>query len=240
MYCSNCGKEKPEAAIYCPQCGASERGGRGRAGSVVGEELRSSARDALLSARALLMDPIGSLRPTYDSLGKRRAGSAGVALAVLFAVLCALALNIAARRLQSTFGALIGGWLTSGAVVFGVGGFAKSTLAFLIPPLALGLSAFGLRRLLGGRDSIGSDFFVAGLALLPLGVVLLAAALIGPVGNVEVAVALVVAAVSYLVLILFEGLTRIGGLSARAAAPGVPVLLLLALWLTKVLLVAVA
>lgn len=119
----------------------------------------------------------------------------------------------------------------------GVALFFKSFLALLAIPAALVAAGFGLRRLLGSTENLAADLFVAGAALSPVGLSLLLGGLLGR-ANAEVALLLFFFAATYLVLMLYGGLTGVGKLTPKAAAPAVPVLLLLAAWLTKVLFAA--
>lgn len=237
MFCSSCGAQSPDDAAFCSKCGASGQPAKRELAAQVSSEIRASSRDALFSARSLLLDPVGGLEPVYRALGVTRARSAGIALAVTFALLCAVGLSIGAQRLRGFGGNPFSSFLSASEAQFGVGTFLKLFIAFLAPPAAIILAAFGLRRLLKAAPPLGADAFVAGVALLPLGLGQLAAALLG-VGNFEVALLLMFLAWCYLILILFTGLTKVGGLSERAGAPIVPILLLLAGWITKVLWVA--
>lgn len=237
MFCSNCGAQRADDAEYCPKCGTSARSARNVIAANIGQEIRASSRDAVYSARSLLLDPVGSLDSVYQSLGATRARSAGAALGVLFAILCAVGLSVGAHRFRGWLGSPFGGFLTSSSSAWGLGSFLKVFLAALVPPAALTLAAFGIRRILKARPPLGADIFVAGIALLPLGIAQLVMQILG-VGNLEVALLLVFVAWCYLVLILYTGLTRVGGLSNRAGAPAVPFLIVLSAWITKVVWVA--
>ena len=73
------------------------------------------------------------------------------------------------------------------------------------------------------------------LCLAPtFGFVSLLAGIVGA-GNLEVAAIADVFALSYTVLILYTGCTRISGILEQRAAPAVPVIILIAGWLSKVL-----
>jgi hypothetical protein len=73
--------------------------------------------------------------------------------------------------------------------------------------------------------------------LLPSGVLVLAAALLGA-ANVEVILVLSLFALTYSILMLYAGCSRIGGISEAGAAPAVPIILLVSAWLTKIIVVA--
>jgi len=86
---------------------------------------------------------------------------------------------------------------------------------------------------LSGKAPLGADAFTIGAALTPLGIAMFLTSLLG-VGNYELAMLLMLFASTYLVLILFAGLTKLGGLTEKAAAPAVPVIFVVSLYICKV------
>jgi hypothetical protein len=68
----------------------------------------------------------------------------------------------------------------------------------------------------------------------PLGVAMFLASFLH--GSPELGMLLMVFGSSYVVLILFAGLTRIGGVSEKLAAPGVPIIFVVSLYICKVIL----
>jgi hypothetical protein len=66
-----------------------------------------------------------------------------------------------------------------------------------------------------------------------MGLATLLGGLVG-VGNAEVVLLMFFFAFVYLILVLYAGFTRVAGMSERAGAPAVPVALLLAGWVCKV------
>ncbi len=229
-FCANCGAAVAGGSAYCGKCGTATAGSAAtQIGERVASVVRSASADAARSATSLLADPVGGLEPTYRSLGESRARAVGAVRIVAFALLC-----------------VVGGWLQArkqlSALPFASpagGDYLKGLLALLVPGAAMVVVSFGLRRALGRTAPIAADVFTVGVALLPLGLVAALAGLLG-IGNFEVIIALVVVALCHLILVLFEGLTKIGGLSGRAGAAAVPALLLLSAWFTKVVIVALA
>jgi hypothetical protein len=65
----------------------------------------------------------------------------------------------------------------------------------------------------------------------------LLAALLGA-ANFEVIAILFLFALTYSILILYAGCSRIGCISEAGAAPAVPIILLLSAWITKIIVVA--
>jgi len=234
MYCDRCGTLIPEESAACGKCGRPVRAGAtAEAAAAIKEETGVALRDALAIAKVVLVDPVGALRPTFDRLGVRKASAAGLALCLLFAAAAAMGI-----RMVASSG--MGGFL--GAMVFGVeggvGGFLRIVLAVLAIPAALVAVSRGLFALLGRRSPFGAELFSTGAALTPLGFAVLAAGLLGG-GNFEVVALVLFFGMVYLVLMLFSGLTELGGLTQKSAAPSLPLLLLTSAWLSKVAFVAI-
>lgn len=225
MYCADCGTDLGVAAVACPHCGNAPQRMGGAVVSELGRQVRASSRDAAGAARSFGADPVGGLASAFARLGRERGLAAGVALCIAFAVAGALGVTLGARRWLGVWAQLADS---------GAGFFFRTFLALLVPPAALTACALAARKLLGAPGSGGAgDLFTAGAALVPLGLATLLAGLLGA-ANAEVAILLQLFAFCYLVLLLYAGLTGIAGVSSRAAAPMVPVTIVVAGWLSKV------
>jgi len=215
--CSQCGiafsVRNPSQVVVAP------------AGSEVGQRVAASSADAWAALWKILSDPVAGLAPAYASLGTARAQAAGIALAVFFALASALGVMLGTKH-------WLGSMLYFGTAADGAGGVVKLVVAFLVVPLVMIGIAYGGRQILRVAPAVAVDVFTCGAAVSPVGVAILVGGLLG---NVEIAAVLMFFAVSYLLLILFAGLTKIGGLSEKVAAPIVPLLLLLTGWLSKVI-----
>lgn len=222
MFCQDCGTEVIAVSKPCPKCGRQQPRA---AAAELGKQLGASSRDAAHAIKTLVVDPVAGLGSAFDALGPIRARSAGLALCFAFALAAALGVTLGARQ-------SLGGLMA----LSGASGFE---LFFLVLPAALAAAGYGIRRVLGGKESVAADIFTAGAALSPLGLTVLASGLLG-LGKFEVVLLLLLISWSYLVLMLYTGLTRLGGLSGRAGAPSVPVLLVAAAWLSKVVFAALA
>ncbi len=234
MYCDRCGTLIPEESASCGKCGRPVRAAApAEAAAAIKEETGVALRDALAIAKVVLVDPVGALRPTFDRLGVRKATAAGLALCVLFATAAAVGIRMVA---SSGVGGFLGAMVFGGGV--GVGGFLRIVLAALVIPTALVVVSRGLFVLVGRRGPFGAELFSTGAALTPLGFAVLAAGILGA-GNLEVIALLIFFGMVYLVLMLFRGLTELGGLSLKSAAPSLPLLLLTSAWLSKVAFVAI-
>jgi ABC-type multidrug transport system permease subunit len=106
-------------------------------------------------------------------------------------------------------------------------------------PFASLIGACALARaIFRGKGRIAGDVYTAGAVLLPSGLLVLVAALLGA-ANVEVILILLLFALTYSILILYAGCSRIGLISEAGAAPAVPIILLLSAWITKIIVAAV-
>lgn len=226
-FCVKCGTRLEASQAFCAACG-TPAAGAGPSASELGQKIAASAGDALTAFRKLLTDPVAGLAPSYETLGPQRAQAAGVALCLFFALAGALGAKVGATRI-------------GGALAFaGEGGatvFFKITFVFLVIALAITLVSLAVRKVFRATGPVTADVFTAGAALSPLGVVILVIGVLG-IDNFQIIGVLMMFAWAYLLLMLFTGLSRIGGLSEQAAAPMVPVVLLLSGWLSKIVFAA--
>lgn len=197
----------------------------------VGEQIGASAKDALGAVSALAVNPVGGLSSAYSALGPARALGAGAALCVIFALLGALGAAIGSERMMMTFGIGLADVMESNW--FSI--FLKTFFSMLVLPAAMVATSLGARKVLSGSGPLAADLFTVGAALTPLGIAILLTSFLG-LGNYELSMLLLVFASCYLVLMLFAGLTRLGGLTEKAAAPAVPIVFVISLYICKVVL----
>jgi hypothetical protein len=220
MFCAQCGAVKDGTVAACVSCGHSTSAGQT-------PELVKRMYDAAADAGATLLrlgtNPAGELQSAYASLGDPRALGAGAALGVFFAIASMIAAWIATLRM-------------------GIGFQPRLLFAALLMGLVLFASMAGAgaagRKLLHGGGSLGADVFLAGVALLPIGILLLIASAVGG-GNVEVIAIAAILFWTYLLSILYVGVTRLTGIPEHLAPPLIAAMLLVSLWLSKVVVVAV-
>lgn len=225
MYCPHCGEGVPEGAPECSSCGRRPFPEADRAaGSDWARSLGDSSLDTANALKGLLLDPMGALPRVYGDLGESRARAVGLVLCAFFALAASLGLTLGARRWLGS----VAGFIGSGFEVF-----VKSFVVLLVVPLAFVVAGLGLRKVMKSSGGVTVDVFTAGMALAPMGLTVLVSGVLG-IGNAEIVILLFLFAWTYLVLILYSGLTGVGELTTRAGAPGVPVLIVCALWLTKV------
>lgn len=237
MFCQSCGTQLAEGATPCVKCGYEPPSAGAAVAADISSQVKASSKDAAGVLRQLALDPVGGLSEAFTGLGTDRALSAGVALCVAFALCASGGLTMAMSRLEGMASAIIGSY--SGLIVGqqGLSSFLKTAGQLLVVPVAIVVVSMVLRRIAGARAPVAADIFTAGAALAPLGAAALLAGILGA-GNIEIVLLLVFFALTLLVLMLYAGFTKVGGMTERAAAPAVPAALLLAAWLCKVAIAA--
>lgn len=108
-------------------------------------------------------------------------------------------------------------------------------VAFL-PFISISISSAIMRKLFSHSDdgSFADDVFIAGVSLLPLSGYALIGSYLG-LANFEVAIILLIFALSYTLILLYNGYTIVGHIKSTAAALAVPTTLLLSTWITKII-----
>lgn len=218
MFCVNCGAAFSSGEVAaCANCGKTNS--PALSGADVGRMVKEASSDALGATKKIASDPIAGIATSFATLGAQRAQAAGFAFGLAFAILTALASALAAAKLGASDSTL-----KLALSVF---------LVALVPFLALTLTSAGARKVLGGTGTWSSDVFVAGIALQPIGIFFLLAAILGG-ANWQVIAVLSFVAWTYMLCILFSGSTRLVGIPERFAPPVISVMLLAAIWSTKV------
>lgn len=231
MYCQQCGTALTDQSQLCSGCGSKPSAPPTDATAELRKTVSASSRDAAEALRTLATDPVLGLPAAFTALGPARAQNAGIALCITFALATAIGITLGAAR---WFGGLLGSLGSPGFA-----GFLKTLLGVLVLPAAFTLAALGIRKVLRATPSVASDIFTAGAALLPLGIAVLASGVLGSL-NIEIVILLLLFSMSYLVLLLFTGITKLGGLTERAGAPAVPILIAVGVWISKVVLAALS
>jgi len=222
MFCEECGNEVNPVTRICHSCGKSAPEASASA-SPISERFKARTQDALNAIKIIATNPVGGLPAAFQSLEKRHAMEVGIAFGVTFELCAVVGLYLLLPRWAGTPG---------------LGDILKLLVLGLVPfAVAAGASALARRVFAAPGGSIESDVFIAGTAVLPFGVVFLLAGIVGA-ANFEVVAITAVFSLSYTILILYTGCTRISGISEQRAAPAVPIIVLIAAWLSKILLAA--
>jgi hypothetical protein len=157
----------------------------------------------------------------YQALGNARAFGVGIAFGAVFSICFAISIT----RIP-LLGSLAG--------VSGIGGFIKLMIIGMVPFVSLATACYVAGKIGKGTSSITSDAFIAGVALLPLGLAGLVSTFIGW-GNLELVVTFFIIATCLNILILFAGLTRISAVTEKIGAFSVPLMLIASFWISNIL-----
>jgi hypothetical protein len=221
MFCPKCGANNEASATACSACGEKFKAD-GTSVDKAKEQVKDAMNDAWATLKSLGIDPVGGLLNSYKSLGEARSVGVGVAFGIVFALCFVFIIN---RTPLAQFYREIAGF----------GGFIKLLIVGFTPFVSLSLACFAGQKVGQGKAGFSSNLFIAGVALLPLGLVSLISSILG-FGNLEVTLVLATISVCITVMVLFAGLTRIGELTDKAASYIVPIMLLLSAWIAKVIL----
>jgi len=194
--------------------------------------VKARSRDAWQGIKLFAKSPVGGLPESFALFDDRRAIQVGIAFAVLYEA----ALFLGGLIFRSKAEAMLGAWLPIGELT--ATQMFKLLVLGLVPFASLVGAGALARQIFRGTGRFSGDVYTAGAVLLPSGVLVLAAALLGA-ANVEVILVLAVFALTYQILMLYAGCSRIGGVSEAGAAPAVPIILLVSAWITKILVVAI-
>jgi hypothetical protein len=237
MFCQFCGSPIDASATVCPKCGKAQTraGARAASGSNVGDQIGSSAKDAVTALTSLVVNPVGGLAPSYTSLGPTRALGAGIALCIFFALIVALGLVVGDGSVVLSFLFMAVGYGAESN--FGL--FMRAFIALLVLPAAMIGVSYGIRKVLQGDGPVAADAFTVGSALTPFGIGAFLGNLLGS-ANAELGGLLMLFGMTYAVLILYAGFTRLGGLTEKAAAPAVPIAFVVSLYICKVVFGAIS
>ena len=239
MFCKSCGRALADTLKFCDGCGADIEGGATGAATPLSQQLKSEVKarslDAWQGVKLFAKSPVGGLPESFALFDDRRAIQVGIVFAIAYEV----AVLLGALIFKSKTEALLGGILPVSQLM------GELTAAQLFKVLFLGLVPFAsligacalARAIFHGKGRFAGDVYTAGAVLLPTAILVLLAALLGA-ANFEVIAILFLFALTYSILILYAGCSRIGLISEAGAAPAVPIILLLSAWITKIIVVA--
>jgi len=239
MYCKSCGRSLAETLRFCDNCGADVNGGGAGAATPLSQQLtrevKARSHDAWQGVKLFAKSPVGGLPESFALFDDQRAIQVGI----VFAIMYEIALLLGALIFKSKAEALLGGlgrMLPIGELT--ATQMFKVLLLGLVPFVSLVGACALARKIFHGTGRLAGDVYTAGAALLPSGLLVLVASLLG-VANLEVIIILLVFTQTYSILILYAGCSRIGSISEAGAAPAVPIILLLSAWITKIIVTAV-
>jgi hypothetical protein len=234
MFCKSCGRALAENLRFCDGCGTDVNGGVS-ATTPLSRQLKSEVKarsiDAWQGVKLFAQSPVGGLPESFALLDDQRAIQVGIIFAIIYEVAVFLGIYILGSKAAS----LLGGRLSIGELT--ATQMFKVLVLGLVPFVSL-IGACGLARaMFRGKGRIAGDVYTAGAVLLPSGFLVLAASLLGA-ANVEVILVLSLFSLTYSILMLYAGCSRIGNISEAGAAPAVPIILLVSGWITKIIVTA--
>jgi hypothetical protein len=184
------------------------------------EAASAALADARAALKHLVSNPALGLPEAWKELGPKRALAAGlamIAVTILFiGGLIQLSDSFALIRPHDA-----GNWFK---LLLGSGGAAALYVGTL----------FAARRATGGTAGVECDVFVIGAASMTGWVLGLAYALFG-LRNYEVLLYLAIGVAGLVIVQLFIGLTRLGGMSERHASLALPLVLIVNAWGNKLI-----
>ena len=185
--------------------------------SMVQVKAKQAASDAWSAFKILADNPVGNMADAFARLGSERALGTGI----VFGVVTAGVFAFVSYHFFSNLG-LRGG---DGFEVF-----FKSFLAGLIPFACFWMACLLARSTLRGHGSAGHDAFVAGVAYLPAIIWFAAALLIGDMRSFTSVALVAPIPLCLIVLLLNAGLTRVIGVSEKAATWLTPCIIVVTGW----------
>lgn len=218
MFCVQCGSTVDGAAGTCTACGHVRQ--PSLTTSDVSRAIRSASTDAWTALKQVARDPIGGLATSFEALGEQRGRAAGIAFGAAFALLMVASFVLGARKLPMSLDLKV---------------LLSAFFTGIVPFATIALSSGGARHVFNGSGTVGADLFTAGVAMQPFGALFILAALLGGPNFVIVAI-LTVFAATYSMCVLFVGCTRLSKVPERFAPPAVALMLLVALWLSKIMI----
>lgn len=246
MFCPECGSQLAAGATACGNCG-TPLSGAGAAPSAMpaisadpepdrvltsgtqpaaatGEDHTNKLPDLVANTLRLVkqvaQDPISGLSTAFESVSKKEALQVALLLIGINALLCALGISVAIR----------GVWGGPGA-----SDFVEMFLAAVLWPAAIWGALVLARRVFDGqRGSLEGDCFITAFAVLPSSLTSITLFIFG-VNNLELLAVPFTFALSYSVFVLYAGCTRVSGIPHRRAIPSVPLILLFAGLILRIL-----
>jgi hypothetical protein len=194
--------------------------------------------------KQLAISPVGGLSSSFQSFGEQRALWAAVGFTILYLLFLTIAFYRVASSIEALAGfasflpVLPGGMAAAPVEEISFGSVVRLLLCCLVTVFTLAIAAMLARLVFRGKGTFLGDYYIASASLLPISIALLLATVAG-IANIEVMPILLVFALVYNILMLYSGCSRISGIPESGAAPAVPIMLIVTLYLTKVAIGAI-
>lgn len=187
------------------------------------DKAKKAGADAWEAFKLLASDPVGKLKESHDALGPNRALIVGIIFGAVCVICAFLGMYVFLSRV-SRFS----------VDSIGIGEFVKAFFFAFVPYVSLVGASLAARKIFRGEGGLSHDCYLAGVALLPLGLIMLIGSLLGQ-ANVEVVGVLTLLAFCLFILVLFAGMNRLSKLSERAATLAVPLMIIASAWFSKII-----
>jgi len=205
---------------------------RGQTAEMIQEGMKEGvkkAKEATYTAfgafKLFALNPMAGLPAAYQAVGKAGALSAGIVFLVAYELVWLLYMLGGLHSLRS---------LGAGGGGVSVADLFRMIIVLAVPFAAVSLSLMAVRMIARSLETFHADVFVGGTVVLVFGVLGLIPLVFGGL-NVEIILAAMVFGLCYTVLLLFSAVSRIYLISEAKAVWCVPVILLVAAWLSSIL-----
>jgi len=168
------------------------------------QQVSETSKDAIEVSKSFMSDPVGGLASVYLKLGEAKSLSVGILFTVITVILFVISFILA----NSTF----------------LVGFLSIIFMLVIVFVSLSVS----RGMLNGKGTINSDILITGLSLLPFSILIFISSLLG-VSYGWGFFAYLSFGLTYSVLILFSGFTKIYQFSESKSSIFIAIILFLIL-----------
>jgi len=217
------------------QPGGSPEAKAAEAASKALETSKEAVGDAVLALKKLLQDPATGQANVVETLGDSRCFKAGIALCLCF-VVCAWIGTI--RTLGPMMELLKFARTDDPFASLGVADHVKVILASAVPVAATVICLMLIKKLMDAAGNVKQFTFSTGVAFFPFAIILLLSLVLGAV-NAKITAYLVLFGATTTVLMLNATLTTVMKVSARAALLLVPVVMVIAVFISRMLYASV-
>lgn len=199
-----------------------------------GPDYRRAAQDAVAQGRAavedavkifmsLIYNPVGALPGAFAGLKPPQAMGVGVVFMTVYALCLMIGMRFLAGAIMGMFMPGAGASVGAG---FTIGVYFKLFLTGLLFAAGLAVGCYAMRTAFKAAGSIVTDVFLAGAAVLPLGIGFLAGGILGKI-HAGLGLGVLMIGFSLTVLVLFTGFSRIAGIKEGSASYAVGVALII-------------
>ena len=223
MFCPSCGTQLPDNAVVCTNCGKKFTTS---SSNDIGDKAMDASKSAFQAFKLLIVNPVGGMAEAYNNLGPQKALMVGIVFAIAFTIF----FLIGVLR--------IGSMISFALYNINFGDAIKLLITGALFPVSVFGSTLLFLTLFKGEINIDKAIFISGVAVLPIGIIWLIGGILG-VTNFDIIGVIMVFALTYTILLLFSGTTKLSNISEQKSAITVSLIILVSLWLFKILFSAI-